>query len=146
MADLPPVNAGIELAPGVSVAADALRLQYARSSGPGGQNVNKVSSKAELWVAVEALVGLSDRARARLREQAGSRLTKADEIHLASDESRSQESNRQIVLDRLREMIVRARHEPKVRRKTKPSRAARQRRLEGKKRRSETKALRRKPL
>jgi ribosome-associated protein len=139
-------NAGMEIAPGVTVAADALRLQYARSSGPGGQNVNKVSSKAELWVAVEAIGGLTARAKARLREQAGSRLTKADEIHLASDESRSQEANREIVLQRLREMVIRARHEPKARKKTRPSRAARQRRLEAKRRRGETKSLRRKPL
>ncbi len=141
-----PSSHGIELAPGVSVAPEALRLQYARSSGPGGQNVNKVSSKAELWVAVEAIVGLSERARGRLRQQAGSKLTKSDDIHLASDESRSQEANRQIVLDRLREMIIRARHEPNPRKKTRPSRAARQRRLDAKKRRGEIKALRRKPL
>lgn len=121
-------------------------MQYARSSGPGGQNVNKVSSKAELWVTVGAMVGLTERARERLRTAAGSRLTRNDEIHLASDESRSQESNRQEVFDRLREMIIRARVEPKVRKKTKPSRGARERRLQSKKRRSEIKSLRRKPI
>ncbi len=144
MADTPPIS-GIELAPGVYIAEGDLRLQYARSGGPGGQNVNKVSSKAELWAPVEAIIGLSDRAKTRLRDQAGSKLTKADEIHIAGDESRSQESNRQIVLDRLRALIIQARHEPKKRRKTKPSRAAKQRRLDAKKQRGQTKALRRPP-
>ena len=144
MSDSPPP--GIELAPGISVAADALRLAYTRSSGPGGQNVNKVSSKAELWVAVGAIVGLSEGARARLRTAAGSRLTKSDEIHLAADGSRSQEANRQEVLQRLREMIVVARVEPKTRRKTKPSRGSRQRRLDAKKQRGELKALRGRPF
>lgn len=124
---------------------DALRLQFARSSGPGGQNVNKLSTKAELWVAISAMTGLTERARQRLREQAGSRLTRNDEIHLSSDESRSQEANRQAVMKRLREMIILARREPKIRRKTRPSRAAREKRLIRKKRRSEIKTLR-KPL
>lgn len=137
---------GIELAPGVTAPSEAVRLQYARSSGPGGQNVNKVSSKAELWVSVAAMVGLTERAKTRLRAAAGSRLTRNDEIHLGSDESRSQEANRQDVFDRLREMIIQARVEPKVRRKTKPSRGARERRLKTKKRRGEIKALRQKPI
>lgn len=137
---------GIELAQGVTAPSEAVRLQYARSSGPGGQNVNKVSSKAELWVSVAAMVGLTERAKTRLRAAAGSRLTRNDEIHLGSDESRSQEANRQDVFDRLREMIIQARVEPKVRRKTKPSRGARERRLKTKKRRGEIKALRQKPI
>lgn len=144
MSELPEI-AGIEIAPGVHVPPDALRIQFARSSGPGGQNVNKLSTRAELWVQVAAIFGMTERARQRLRQQAGSRLTKNDEIHLSSDESRSQESNRQAVLDRLREMIVVARYEPKVRRKTRPSRAARERRLTQKKRRGEIKSLRKPP-
>ena len=144
MSELPEI-AGIEIAPGVHVPPDALRIQFARSSGPGGQNVNKLSTRAELWVQVAAILGMTERARQRLRQQAGSRLTKNDEIHLSSDESRSQESNRQAVMDRLREMIVVARHEPKVRRKTRPSRAARERRLTQKKRRGEIKSLRKPP-
>lgn len=144
MSELPDI-AGIEIAPGAHVPPDALRFQFARSSGPGGQNVNKLSTRAELWVQVGAIIGMTERARQRLRQQAGSRLTKNDEVHLSSDESRSQESNRQAVMDRLREMIVVARHEPKVRRKTRPSRAARERRLNQKKRRGEIKSLRKPP-
>src|SRR5829696_2025434 len=80
---------------------------------------------------------------ARLRASAGSRLTKSDEIHLVAESERSQEGNRQEVMDRLRELIVQAKVEPKRRRKTKPSAGAKQRRLESKKRRGEIKAQRR---
>src|SRR5260221_10481962 len=86
---------GVELAPGVFAPESAIRFQYARSSGPGGQNVNKVNTKAEVWVAVVALTGLTDAARARLQQFAGRRLTAAGEIHIAADTERSQESNRQ---------------------------------------------------
>lgn len=120
-----------------------MRWQYARSSGPGGQNVNKVNTKAEMWVAVEALEGLTPRAVERLRAIAGRRLTTSDEIHVASDSERTQEGNRAQVLQRLRELLIEAMHEPKRRRKTRPSRAARQRRLDAKRRRSEVKANRR---
>jgi ribosome-associated protein len=131
------------IAPGVTLAPGGYRLQFARSAGPGGQNVNKVNSRAELWVQVEALIGLSYRAKMRLRDLAGSRLTLNDEIHLRSEEQRSQETNRKAVFDRLRELIVAAKVEPKIRRKTKPSRGSKMRRLEGKRRRSEIKAGRR---
>ena len=79
----PPISRGLELAPGVFVAEGKLRLQYARSSGPGGQNVNKVNTKTELWVAIAAITGLTENARARLTQMAGSRLTLAGEIHIA---------------------------------------------------------------
>ena len=135
--------AGIELAPGVTVPRDALRLQFARSGGPGGQNVNKLNTKAEIWVPIGAIRGLRDSAVARLRASAGSRLTKADELHLVSESERSQEGNRQDVMDRLRDMVVRAKVEPKRRKKTKPSASAKRKRLESKKRRGEIKAQRR---
>jgi len=135
----------IELAPGVRVPETALRFQYARSSGPGGQNVNKVNTKAEAWVFVAALTagGLSERAAGRLAALAGRRLTDAGEIHIASDTHRTQRANREAVLERLRALLVAAIHEPKARRKRKPSRAAKQRRLESKRHRSEIKGNRR---
>jgi ribosome-associated protein len=120
-----------------------MRLQYARSGGPGGQNVNKVSSKAELWVQLGAIRGMTHRALERLRAMAGSRLTGADELHLRAESERSQQANRDEVLQRLRELIVAARVEPKVRRRTKPSRAAKQRRLESKRKRGQIKSHRR---
>jgi ribosome-associated protein len=139
----PSTSASVELAPGVFVPPNALRLQFARSGGPGGQNVNKVNTKAELWVHVAAIVGLTLRAKSRLRAAAGNRLTQADEIHLRAESERSHQANRKEVLDRLREMIVQARVEPKVRRKTKPSKGARQRRLDAKRHRGEIKSNRR---
>jgi ribosome-associated protein len=134
---------GLELAPGVSAPASGVRWQFARSSGPGGQNVNKVNTKAELWVKVGSFVGMSGRALERLRKLAGSRLTTSDEIHISADTERSQEANRAAALDRLRDLLVEAKREPKIRRKTKPTRASRQRRLESKRRRSQIKAHRR---
>src|SRR5687767_13752627 len=114
----------IELAPGVAAPGDAVRLQYARSGGPGGQNVNKLNTKAELWVRLADIRGLSHAALARLRHLAGRRVTIEGEIHLSSETERGQEGNRAAVMQRLRAMIVQAQVEPKVRRKTKVSRRA----------------------
>ena len=105
--------------------------------------MNKVNTKAEVWVPVVAMAGLSERAALRLRSMAGKRLTSSDEIHIAADSERTQEGNRAAVMQRLRELLVEAMHEPKPRRKSKPSRGARQRRLDAKKRRSQVKAQRR---
>ena len=138
----PPSDA-VEIVPGVRLSESAMRFRYARSSGPGGQNVNKVNTKAELWVPIDALFGLNDRALARLRQMAGKRVTTAGEIHIASDTHRTQEANRAAVIQRLKDLLTQARREPKVRRKTKPSRAAKQRRLESKKRRGAIKENRR---
>jgi ribosome-associated protein len=133
----------IELAPGVSAPETAVRIQFARSGGPGGQNVNKLNTKAELWVRLDAIQGLSYNALARLRAMAGRRVTAAGEIHIISESERRQEGNKAAVMERLREMIVRAKVEPKVRRKVKPSRAAKARRVDEKKRRGEIKSMRR---
>ena len=143
-ANAPSGGSPIEIAPGVSVPQAHLRIQFARSSGPGGQNVNKLNTKAELWVGVNAIQGMTQRAKARLRDLAGpSRLTAADEIHIRAESERSQESNRWQVLEQLRQLIIQARIEPKVRRKTKPSAGAKRRRLESKRHRGEVKSLRR---
>ena len=139
----PPVPAGEEIAPGVHAPPDALRFQYARSSGPGGQNVNKLNTKVELWVKVDGLLGLHPEALDRLKVQAVNRITKLGELHLSSDESRSQEANRQEVLSRLRELILEAKRRPKKRRPTRPTRGSRQRRLDEKKHVGEKKARRR---
>jgi len=141
----PPPDSGdwIDLGSRVRVPGSAVRLQYARSRGPGGQNVNKVNTKAELWVAVSAMVGLTERAVERLRQFAGKRLLASDELHIASDSHRTQEMNREAAFDRLRELITQAVHEPRPRRKTKPSKAAKRRRIEAKRHRGEIKAGRR---
>jgi ribosome-associated protein len=142
VSDVPVNSAQIELAPGVSVPSDGLHIQYARSSGPGGQNVNKLNTRAELWVGVAQIRGLLPSAINRLRRLAGKRLTRDDRIHLIAQTERSQERNREAILDRLREIIRLAQIEPKPRRPTKPSRAAKRRRLEAKRRRGEIKSRR----
>ena len=138
----PPPDA-VEIVPGVRLSESVMRFRYARSSGPGGQNVNKVNTKAELWLPLDALYGLSERAMGRLKQMAGKRLTTAGEIHIASDTERTQEANRAAVLQRLRDLLSQAYREPKVRKKTKPSRAAKRRRLDAKKHRGAIKANRR---
>src|SRR3954469_10947044 len=81
---------GIELGPGVWTDREQLRFGFSRSSGPGGQNVNKVNTKTELRVNLSALHGMSDRALARLRASAGRKLTAGDEILLTADSERTQ--------------------------------------------------------
>jgi ribosome-associated protein len=137
----PSTTTGDELAPGVR--ASTIRWQFARSGGPGGQNVNKLNTKAEIWVPVDSLLGLRPRALERLLKLAGNRLTVAGEIHISAETERTQEGNRQAALGRLRELLLEAMLEPKIRRKTKPTRASKRRRLEFKRRRSQIKAHRR---
>jgi ribosome-associated protein len=133
----------VELAPGVSVAESAIRLQYSRSSGPGGQNVNKVNTRVQLWAPIAAIAGLSESAIERLRRIAPSRITAEGEILIEADVERTQEGNRQAVFDRLRQLIEQAGKEPRRRKKTKPSRAARERRIKSKRQRGEVKSKRR---
>ena len=137
------VGAGAPLAPGVSATPDALRVQFSRSSGPGGQNVNKVHTKAELWLAVDRIVGLSPAALARLVDLARRRITLGRQLHLVCETERSASGNERMVFERLRQLLIEASRVPRRRRKTRPSRAANQRRIESKKRRSDVKSSRR---
>ncbi len=147
MPDPPPQPPpGLQLAPGVYAPESALRFSFARSSGPGGQNVNKVNTKVDFWVPISALIGLHPDAAQRLRALAGRRLTQADEIHISAQSERTQDTNRSEALARLRELLVEALHRPKTRRKTKPSYGAKQRRLASKKKRSEVKSTRRRAI
>ncbi len=145
MAEAPRTSGGIELAPGVSAPGDALRLQFSRSSGPGGQNVNKLATKAELWLPLDSIKGLSHAAIERLRALAGRRVTAAGELHLVSETERGQEGNKAAIFQRLREMVVQAKVEPKIRKKRKVSRAAKARRLDAKKHRGQIKKMRGSP-
>ena len=139
-----PVPGGVEIAPGVRVPEAVLRFEFVRSSGPGGQNVNKLSTKARLHVALADLSRvLSPPQLDRLVSHAATHVTEAGDIVIACDESRSQSANRQACLDRLRQFIVAAWSRPKVRRPTKPSRSSKRRRLESKQQRSQTKQQRR---
>lgn len=131
----------LELAPGVRASAGILRFAFSRSGGPGGQNVNKLSTKAELRVALPDLP-ISDRARHRLATAAGRRITDEGVLVLVSEVHRSQSRNKTECLDKLRELLVASMAEPKHRRKTKPTRGSKERRLTEKKVRGDVKRTR----
>lgn len=135
---------GVEIAPGLRVPASALRVEYARSSGPGGQNVNTRATKATLRVSVRDL-GLSAGAERRLRAIASRWLTDGGELVISSDVHRTQERNREECLRRLRVALLEARRPPTIRVKTRPSRGAIERRIESKKKRSDVKRRRQSP-
>ena len=127
----------------LGVPESALQLRMIRSSGPGGQNVNKVSSAIQLSCDLN-ICHLHEGTRTRLSTLAGRRLSDAGEIILTAQRLRTQEQNRRDALERLLALIEQARIVPKVRRPTRPTRASKLRRLEGKQQRSEHKQLRRK--
>lgn len=131
----------IRLAAGVVVPEAALEFTYVSSSGPGGQNVNRRSTKARLRLKVADLA-LRPAAERRLRNLAGSLITDEDELVIASDSTRSQRANREDCLDRLKELVARSLVAPKPRKKTKPTRGSVERRLKEKRIRSQRKSRR----
>ncbi len=137
-------NARLRLAPGVWVARSDLSFSFVASSGPGGQNVNKRSTKAVLRVSVGA-IGLDEPGRDRLRRIASHLVTKDDELVISADCHRSQHRNRSECEDLLRAMVLQAAEKPKRRRPTKPTRGSIERRIDAKKRRGKTKRLRQDP-
>lgn len=124
------------------IPADAIRWQFARSSGPGGQHVNRTSSKAVLWFDAAHSPHLPDDVRRRLLERERGRLTADGELVIASQRHRDQPRNVADCLEKLQVMLERALVQPKVRRGTKTPRAARAKRLDTKRRRSAVKRLR----
>lgn len=128
----------------IRIPDEEVEWSYARSGGPGGQNVNKVSSKAVLrWraAATEAPIPLA--AWARMKAAFPSRFTTDGDVILSSQEYRDQERNRQACVDKLVEMVAAALVEPSVRKKTKPGKGAKRRRLADKKMQSAKKQSRR---
>jgi ribosome-associated protein len=127
----------------IAIPDDELKLTFSRASGPGGQNVNKVSSRATLRWMVWTTPSLPADVKARFLSRYASRLTNDGELILSSQEFRDQPKNIQACRERLREMILAVLHAPKKRRATKPTRGSKVRRLNDKKSRSQVKEGRR---
>ena len=129
----------------VRVPAGALTMRAVRASGPGGQNVNKVASKVDLRVDLDAIEGLADSARARLRTLAGNRVDADGRLQITSQLTRDQTRNLEDAREKVRTLVTAALREPKRRRPSRPTAAARERRIESKKHRGTTKRLRDRP-
>ncbi|OPZ97927.1 MAG: Peptidyl-tRNA hydrolase ArfB [Planctomycetes bacterium ADurb.Bin412] len=129
----------------ISIEEKLIQIKFVRSSGPGGQNVNKVNTCAQLRFDLKHCEVLAPSVKNRLKRLAGTRLTSQEVIQIESDRYREQSRNRQDCLDRLRELIQKALIRPKKRIATKPTKASRQRRLDAKKQRSRVKSLRGRP-
>jgi ribosome-associated protein len=129
--------------PGVFIPADAMTMQASRSGGPGGQNVNKVSSKVELRTDLGRVAGLDDAANARLRALAAGKLDGEGRLLVVSQRSRDQHANLEDARDKVRALVLAALVEPRRRRRTRPTRGSVERRLADKRRRGTQKAVRR---
>ena len=130
------------ITPDIVIPDEELDWKFIRSSGPGGQNVNKVSSAAQLKFLLPKNTSLPASARNRLRRIAGQKLIDDGSILFKSMSERGQEGNRRAALQRLEAIIRAALVEPKIRKKTRPSKASKERRIDSKKRRGATKLQR----
>ena len=135
----------IHVTPVLSIDESEIQFDFIRSSGPGGQNVNKVSTAVQLKFDIAGSLNLSPKVRERLINLAGSKVTKENVLIIEASGFRSQEKNRKDATTRLIELIREAAKEPKPRRKTKPTHKSKRKRLESKKRQGEIKRMRRPP-
>jgi ribosome-associated protein len=133
----------VAITPSIILREDEIQLDFIRASGPGGQNVNKVATAVQLRFDVRRSPSLPEEVRARLEKLAGSRLTQEGVLMIEAKRYRTQEQNRLDAIKRLVTLIQKAVEEPKPRQKTRPSRAAKQARVEEKKKRGEVKKTRR---
>ena len=124
---------------------DDLRFEFARSSGPGGQNVNKVETKVRLLFDLRDSRSLNSEQRTRIEERLPTRITKAGVLYIASQRHRTREANRKATIERFVDLLAEALEEAEPRVRTRVPKKARKRRLESKRRRSQKKALRSRP-
>jgi ribosome-associated protein len=134
--------ASIEITQDIVLNENELQFEFVRASGPGGQNVNKVSSAVQLRYDVRNSPSLPEAVRERLLVLARSRVSEQGVLVIEARRFRTQEKNRQDALDRLVNLIRRAAEKPKIRKKTRPTEAAKRRRLEEKRHRGEIKRVR----
>lgn len=133
------VDRTLRITPSVALPLAEIELRTARSSGPGGQHANVTASRVEAIFDVAASATLTDAQKARVIAKHGPRVT------AVAQDARSQLRNRELALERLRERLAAALHVPRARRKTKPSKGARQRRLQAKREQSQRKQGRQRP-
>jgi len=126
----------------IAIPDEELEWKFIRSSGPGGQNVNKVASAVQLRFLLPQNTSLPVAVRSRLQRLAGQRLIDDGTILLTARAERSQEQNRRAALERLADLVRAALIEPKIRKKTRPTRASKERRIDAKKHRAGTKRRR----
>ena len=126
----------------ITIRPDEIHVEFVRSSGPGGQNVNKVATAVQLRFDARNSQSITPGIRDRLLRLAGRRATSSGEIVIVARRFRTQARNREDALERLLQLIESAAIPPRVRRKSRPTKASKLKRLEGKKRRSQVKKLR----
>ena len=132
----------LEINSDITIKTAEIRFDFVRSSGPGGQNVNKVASAAQLRFDIRNSTSIPDEIKPRLIKLAGKRVNSEGILLIDARTSRSQSQNRAEALERLKALILKARHKPKPRRKTRPTAASKEKRLRSKKIRGNLKRLR----
>jgi len=132
----------VQINKNIAIYDDEFKMEFIRSSGPGGQNVNKVATAVQLRFDIRNSLSLPEDVKNRLLNLPDKRLTKEGVLIIEAKRFRTQEKNRSDAIQRLKELIRKAAEKPKVRKRTKPPKVAKQKRLEEKRKRAEIKKLR----